>query len=215
MNARLESGLGGVIGRFAVKFRRRRAEPGAGAAPPHPRERRVNGMGPRRVRRWRPVAGCPGLWPRARGRHRGSYELAQLTVMVPSSRRLQDAELSELGEPARRVALDHERLVVDLGVTVGLSVAQHCEDGSRQLVGGGDDGAFVAPANDECLVVGVELPVSGARGAVGAADEHRAQVLGAGSGAGFVFMDMLKAQSRSQFPRTLEECAGHCSVRKH
>ena len=29
-------------------------------------------------------------------------------------------------------------------------------------MGGGDDGAFVAPANDECLVVGVELPVSGA-----------------------------------------------------
>ena len=34
----------GVTGRFAVKLRRRRAEPGAGATPPHPRERRVNGI---------------------------------------------------------------------------------------------------------------------------------------------------------------------------
>ena len=37
----------------------RRAEPGAGATPPHPRERRVNGVGPRRVRRWRSGRGLP------------------------------------------------------------------------------------------------------------------------------------------------------------
>ena len=41
--------------------------------------------------------------------------LAAALKIVPSSRGIQDAELSELGEPARRVALDHERLVVDLG----------------------------------------------------------------------------------------------------
>ena len=129
----------------------------------------MNGMGPRRVRRWRTGRGLPRFMA-----SRSRSPSGQLCVRPVDGHgavvvRLQDAELGELGEPAWGVALDHERLVVDLGVTVGLTVAQHREDGSRQLVGGGDDGAFVAPANDECLVVGVELAVPGTRGAVGAA----------------------------------------------
>ena len=55
---------------------------------------------------------------------------------------------------------------------------------ARELVGGGDDGAPAAAADGERLAVGVEPAAHGARGAVGAADEHGAQVLGAGLGAG-------------------------------
>ena len=92
-------------------------------------------------------------------------------------------ELVQLAQKARRVALDEQRLVVGARVAVERGAAEQCEDASRQLVGGGDDGALVAAALGQRLVMCLELAVVGAGGGVGALDEHGAQRLVAVPGA--------------------------------
>ena len=79
-----------------------------------------------------PLPGSPDLWPRAR-----------------------------LARRARRVAVHHELVVVELRVVVRLAVAQHGVNHPQQLVRHGEDRLLVA-------VVALELRAIGARRAVGA-----------------------------------------------
>ncbi len=83
-------------------------------------------------------------------------------------RLLDEAVLLEHAEPPRRVALDGEPLVVDAGVGVGPVVAQDGVNHAQELVGGGENGAFVAEAAGLRAVIAVELGALGADGAVGA-----------------------------------------------
>ena len=76
--------------------------------------------------------------------------------------------LFEHADPARRVALDDELLVVDVRVGVRPIFTQSRVDDSQQLVGGGEDGSFVANATGQHPVIVVELRAFGPRGAVGA-----------------------------------------------
>ena len=81
----------------------------------------------------------------------------------------------EHGDPSRRVAPNHDALVVGVGVTVDGCGAEHGVEASQHLVSGGDGGALVAPAHGEGLVVAVEPALGGACGAVSAFDEDVAQ----------------------------------------
>ncbi|MDE2754272.1 MAG: hypothetical protein OXI83_16995, partial [Gemmatimonadota bacterium] len=59
-------------------------------------------------------------------------------------------------------------------VAVGPSVTQDREDAASELVRVGDDSALVAAAHGERLLVRLELAALGARGGMGALDEHGA-----------------------------------------
>ena len=65
--------------------------------------------------------------------------------------------LLEHADPARRVALDDELLVVDVRVGVRPIFTQYGVHDSQQLVGGGEDGSFVADATGQHPVIVVEL----------------------------------------------------------
>ena len=84
----------------------------------------------------------------------------------------------------RGVAPDHELFVIGLGVMVGPGVAQHDVEHPQQLVRGGHDGALVAAAYHQRLVVAAELAAMGTRRAMRALDEHRAPRLAARASAG-------------------------------
>ena len=76
----------------------------------------------------------------------------------------ENVELMQLAEPARGAALHEQRLVVGIRVAVGRGVAQHREDASQQLVGGGHDGALlwndslVNPSERSAVGVAPDLP---------------------------------------------------------
>ena len=72
-------------------------------------------------------------------------------------RLLEEAVVGEHVDPARRVALDEEVLVVDARVGVGPVVAQDGEDHAQQLGGGGEDGALVAETAGEGSVMAAKL----------------------------------------------------------
>ena len=110
-----------------------------------------------------------------------SWRGGQRTETVPSP--LRTRMLNSCSLRSQRDALRWLRLVVGGRVTVGGAVAEHREDALGQLVGGGDDGALVAAFLGQGLVIRLELAVNGARGAVGALDEHGAQRLVATAGA--------------------------------
>ena len=129
----------------------------------------------------------------------------------------ENVELVQLAQPAGRVALDEQRLVVGARVAIRRAVAERCEDAPHQLVGGGDDGAFVAAAPGQGLVIRLELAVVGARGAVGALDEHGAQRLVATPGApGTAFAGALVVAGTQAGPsRKAVGVSEHARVRSH
>ena len=76
-----------------------------------------------------------------------------------------------------------------------------CEDASQQFVGGGDDGALVAALAGQTLVMRLELALVGARGGVGALDEHGAQrAVAAPDAPGTAGRDWVGVGSRSLTP---------------
>ncbi len=77
---------------------------------------------------------------------------------------IDEAELLELSDPARRIALDHQHLMVEIGVCVGPLDFQHRVDGLDQLLRGGDGRPLVAAAEVDCLVIATKLAVHGADG---------------------------------------------------
>ena len=90
-------------------------------------------------------------------------------------RRQRVAVLLEHPDPARGVALDHECLVVRLGIVVRLVRAQHPICDAQHLVRRGDGGPLVTPTYGQGLVVSPELAMAGPRGTVSAFGQDRAQ----------------------------------------
>ena len=101
-------------------------------------------------------------------RHSAAWSGAYGSAAHGRLRSGEEAVLLEHADPARRVALNDELLVIDVRVGVRPVLAQYGVDYSQQLVGGGEDGSFVADATGEHPVIVVELRALGPRGAVGA-----------------------------------------------
>ena len=112
-------------------------------------------------------------WNRSRaapiyGHVPGSHAARGGSVLIPRLDLGQVAVLLEVAQPARRVAVHHELVVVELRVVVRLPVAQRGVDHPQQLVRHGEDRLLVA-------VVALELRALGARRAVGALGQGRSQ----------------------------------------
>ena len=104
-----------------------------------------------------------------------SWRDGQRSERVPSSLWTRMSNSCSLRSQRDALRWTSRRLVVGGRVTVGRAVAEQCEDASQQFVGGGDDGALVAALAGQTLVMRLELALVGARGGVGALDEHGAQ----------------------------------------
>ena len=71
--------------------------------------------------------------------------------------------LLQLLDPSRRVASDHDLVIVDVRIPVRFLITQDRPDDLRQLVSGGDDGSFVAASRRKQSVLAFELTVLRAR----------------------------------------------------
>ena len=80
---------------------------------------------------------------------------------------LEIAVLVELAQPAGRVAVHQQLVVVDARIDEGTLVAQHRHDRAQLLVRRRQDGALVGRARLERVVVAVELRALAAHCAVG------------------------------------------------
>lgn len=81
--------------------------------------------------------------------------------------RRDEAEFGQCLDPAWRVSLNAQRLVIGGAVAVRFATLEHEEDGSQDLVADGDDCAFMAASDDQ----GLEFRFENGSGAAGGVSE--------------------------------------------
>ena len=99
----------------------------------------------------------------------------ETTGETRSGRLWQVTEFLQLPDPARGVAFDRERLVVDGGIAIGKLARQQHEYRFEHVMGDGDDRFFGPPTNDQALITALELTGS-SHGGPGDLTEHSADI---------------------------------------